>query len=64
MLTNICSLKEVQDNWIEWISKQFNDDLDSRIIDKGLELIAEDVDYWADHSFWALFNEVKLFIKD
>jgi hypothetical protein len=64
MLVNICTIEEVQNNWKEWISKQFDESIDPRIIKKGLELIAEEVDYWADHSFWSLFDEVKLLIKD
>ena len=64
MLTNISTSAEVLESFEAFMLKQFTYDLDElrslRLYHKAALLIADDVDYWANQSFWALYDEASL----
>ena len=64
MLTNICTSAEVIGSFEQFMLKQFTYTLDElRVLPmyhKACLLVIDDVDYWADKSFWALYDEASL----
>lgn len=64
MLTNISTSKEVLESFETFMLKQFTYDLNElrslRLYHKAALLIADDVDYWANQSFWSLYDEASL----
>jgi hypothetical protein len=64
MLTNICTSTEVIRSFETFMLKQFTYTIDElRVLPmyhKACLLIIDDVDYWADKSLWALYDEASL----
>jgi hypothetical protein len=64
MLTNICTSAEVIRSFEQFMLKQFTYTIDElRVLPmyhKACLLIIDDVDYWADRSFWDLYDEASL----
>lgn len=65
MLTGICTKEEVMAQFNTWMSKQFREltEYHQQVIDKATELVAEETDYWANQSFWGLYDEASLMIN-
>ena len=64
MLTNICTSAEVIQAFETFMLKQFTYTIEELkmlpMYHKAVLLILEDTDYWADKSFWALYDEASL----
>jgi hypothetical protein len=67
MIANICTPDEVIFRFETFLMKQFRYDLDHirslPYYAKACELVAEDCDFWANQSFWALHDEANLLTK-
>jgi hypothetical protein len=67
MLTNICTKDEVIFRFETFLMKQFRFDLDyirqQPVYQKAIALINEECDYWANKSFWDLYDEAQLLIR-
>jgi hypothetical protein len=64
MLTNICTIDEVVFRFETFMMKQFRYDLDYLrkipLYLKAVQLVEQETDYWADQSFWNLYDEASL----
>jgi hypothetical protein len=64
MLTNICTIDEVVFRFETFMMKQFRYDLDylrkMPLYLKAVQLVEQETDYWADQSFWNLYDEASL----
>lgn len=64
MLTNISTSAEVLERFEAFMLKQFTYDIDElrslRLYHKAAMLIIDDKDYWANQSFWNLYDEASL----
>jgi hypothetical protein len=67
MLTNICTTDEVIFRFETFLMKQFSYDLEYLrqlpVYQKAIALINEECDYWADRSFWDLYDEAQLAVN-
>ena len=64
MLTSICTAADVIDHFEHFMLKNFTYTIEELkmlpMYHKAVLLILEDTDYWADKSFWALYDEASL----
>jgi hypothetical protein len=67
MLANICTNDEVIFRFEIFMMKQFSYDLEDLrnlpVYKKASALINEECDYWADRSFWDLYDEAQLAVN-